>query len=220
MPKTQYVFFDLDGTLIDHFEAIHLSFTYVAEQLGLDVPSFDKVVATVGGSVPVTASKLFPTADVPTAVSHFDKRFEEVMYQGARINLGGEWILEELNKRAINCAVFTNKGGEKARQICEFLGLSKWLSYIIGTGDTPTPCRKPEKEFSIYALQQLNAQAKDSLMIGDSPFDEASAKVVNMDCYLVATGSHSLEILQSETTSKVYPDLFALGESVFGFARP
>ncbi|MGE9290458.1 MAG: HAD family hydrolase, partial [Puniceicoccales bacterium] len=48
-----HVLFDLDGTLIDHFEAIHESYNFAQNTLGLPPASLEKVKATVGGSVPV-----------------------------------------------------------------------------------------------------------------------------------------------------------------------
>ncbi len=214
MGAYKYVYFDLDGTLIDHFDAIHQSFAHAGLSLGLEAPSYEKVVATVGGSVPITASKLFPDADVTKIVELFEAHFDTVMYDAVEIYAGTEWILKELHQKGIHNIVFTNKLGDKARKICRYLKLDLWLKGIVGTGDTPH--RKPQKAFSEYALRQFQADPTQSCVIGDSPFDEQSAKVVGMDCYLVATGSHDIEVLQRETNSPVYADLNQLGKAVFG----
>lgn len=213
MRRFHHVFFDLDGTLIDHFDAIHQSFVHAAQQLDLEPPSYEKVVATVGGSVPVTASRLFPKSNPETVSTLFESHFDTVMYDAVEINCGTEWLLQSLHEIGTQCVVFTNKRGDKARAICEHLGLSRWLSGIVGTGDTPW--RKPEPEFTRHALRQFSAQVESSCLIGDSPFDEQAALCVGMPCFLVATGSHSFEHLCSEVESPVYPELHTIGHKVF-----
>lgn len=218
MSQYQHVFFDLDGTLIDHFDTIHQSFAFAAREMGLPVPTYEKVLRTVGGSVPVTASRLFPEADFDKIVDLFESHFDEIMFEGVRTNPGTEWILKSLHERGINSVVFTNKQGSKARKICDYLGISNWLTGIIGTGDTPY--RKPEKAFSEHILKHYNANHRQACVIGDSPFDEAAAHVVNMSCHLVSTGSHDTETLKKETRSDVFDSLYMLGKVVFGLDVP
>ena len=218
MPKFQHVFFDLDGTLIDHFDTIHRSFCYAAQELGLPIPSYDKVLRTVGGSVPITASRLFPGADIDRIVELFERHFDEIIFDGLYAKPGAHWILEELHSIGIHSIVFTNKQGYRARQVCEHLGINRWLSGVIGTGDTPY--RKPDKAFSEYVLKEFNAHHQRSCLVGDSPFDEAAAHVVDMPCILVSTGSHDTATLQKETRSEVFDSLYMLGKVVFGLDVP
>ena len=44
------ILFDLDGTLIDQFQAIHKSFALTLERMGYNKPSFDEVKRAVGGA--------------------------------------------------------------------------------------------------------------------------------------------------------------------------
>jgi phosphoglycolate phosphatase len=210
-----HVYFDLDGTLIDHFDAIHRSFSHAAEQMGLPKPSFEKVVATVGGSVPITASRLFPEADPTVIGTHFEAHFDTIMFETVALNEGTEWLLNRLHDQGTQCIVFTNKRGDKARKICEYLKLNRWLTGVVGTGDTPH--RKPERAFSEHALSSYKATPATSCLIGDSPFDEQAAKAVGMDCFLVATGSHTRSELEQHTSSPVFDNLHLLGQSVFDF---
>ena len=52
------ILFDLDGTLIDQFQAIYKAFSQVISQMGFPVPSFDAVKKSVGGASEKTMSKL------------------------------------------------------------------------------------------------------------------------------------------------------------------
>jgi phosphoglycolate phosphatase len=146
--------------------------------------------------------------------THFESHFDTIMFETVELNRGTEWLLRSLHERGVQCIVFTNKHGDKARKICEYLKLGPWLSGIVGTGDTPY--RKPERAFSEYALSLFDAEPQTSCMVGDSPFDEQAAVPVGMDCFLVATGSHSRKELEQHTSSPIFNDLYLLGVSVFG----
>jgi phosphoglycolate phosphatase len=213
MARFRNVFFDLDGTLIDHFVAIHKAFSWAAIQSGLPAPSFEKVKKTVGGSVPITTSRLFPGKEVEPIIKHFRQHFSEVMFDGLEILPGVGDMLETLDKIGCRSIVFTNKNGINARKVCDYLGLSQKLHAIVGTGDTPY--MKPDKAFSEYMLERFNSTPSNSCMVGDSPFDEQSARCVGMECYLVATGSHDVEALMEHCESPVFASMNELQETKF-----
>lgn len=210
----QTILFDLDGTLIDHFSAIHKSVVFAQERLGLPLSSYEKVRATVGGSVPVTLTKLLGAEYVDAGVPLFKSRFVEIMTDDVEILPGVEWILSGLHSRGYQLAVFTNKYGDHARTTLEHLKLDKWFTRIEGTGDTPY--RKPNPLFTAHILEVLDVASEETILIGDSPFDFQAAEVGCLKSYLVATGSHSVEELQETTTANgIFPDMFSLGQSVF-----
>lgn len=208
------ILFDLDGTLIDHFTTIHRCVAFAQQQLNLPESDYDTVRATVGGSVPITLSKLLGEEYVETALPMFQNHFEEIMFEDLIALPGSNWILNELKQRGYQLAVFTNKNGKQSRTILDYLDQAQYLDAIIGTGDTPY--RKPEPEFTAHALECLKANAEDTILIGDSPFDYAAAEAGQLKTYLVATGSHSEGQLATETNAAgIYPSLYELGAALF-----
>ena len=131
----QYILFDLDGTLIDHFTTIHKSVTYAQRELGLPESDYAKVRATVGGSVPITLSKLCGDDKVTVAEPLFRKHFEEIIFDDVFTLPGVDWLLENLKKRGDKLGVFTNKYASHTRSVIAHLGLDQWFDVIIGTGD-------------------------------------------------------------------------------------
>lgn len=218
MREIRTVLFDLDGTLIDHFQAIYRCYVYAQKQLGLPPADYDKVRATVGGSVPVTMSRLIgPDKDVDEAVRLFREHFDAIMFEDLHLLPGAEWLLKSLREQGLQLAVFTNKRGDPSRKIMAHLGLDRYLDATIGTLDTVW--KKPDPEFTRYALETVGAEAATTVLVGDSPFDLAAATAGELPAYLVATGSHNLEELNQLDAPKpdgVYPDLLALGSALFG----
>ena len=217
----QYILFDLDGTLIDHFTTIHKSVAFAQRKLGLSQSDYSTVRATVGGSVPVTLSKLCGKDKVSLAEPLFCKHFEEIIFEDVFTLPGADWLLGNLKKRGDKLGVFTNKYAGHTRLVLAHLGLDQWLDVIIGTGDPDCPYRKPHPLFTAHALEQMDCASEEALIIGDSPFDLAAAEAVCIACHLVATGSHSAEQLSEYMVSNyIYKDLHELGEKLFGLEIP
>lgn len=211
----QTILFDLDGTLIDHFGAIHRSVAYAQQKLGLPESDYATVRATVGGSVPITLSKLCGEAHVEAAIPHFREHFSRIMYEDVAALPGSEWILRQLQSRNYTLGVFTNKYEIHAEGILRHLGLANYFHAIIGTADGHG-LRKPDPRFTMHALERLDCASDEAIMIGDSPYDFAAAEAGCLPCYLVATGSHSAEQLAEETgATAIFHDLIELGQQVF-----
>ena len=213
------VLFDLDGTLIDHFRVIYRCYAYALKHLGLEPVSYEKVRASVGGSIVVTFGKLISEEHVEKAVSLFREEFDRIWHEDIEILPGAIWILDGLHERGLKMAVFTNKEGSRARKVLDHIGLSEHLDGVFGTLDTPW--RKPQPEFTHHVLKELGADAEHACMIGDSPYDVNAAAAAGMPCYLVATGSHTADQLKKETSGAgIYETLHELGKAVFQLEPP
>jgi phosphoglycolate phosphatase len=216
----QYILFDLDGTLIDHFTTIHKSVAFAQRELGLPVSDYATVRATVGGSVPITLAKLCGEANVAAAEPLFRQHFDEIIFDDVFTLPGAEWLLKGLKTRGTKLGVFTNKYAGHTRSVLAHLKLDQWLDVIIGTGEPECPYRKPDPLFTAYSLEQMDCASEEALMIGDSPYDLAAAEAGCITCHLVATGSHSADQLSEYIVSEhIHKDLYELGETLFGLKR-
>ncbi len=212
------VLFDLDGTLVDHYEAIHAACAHAMRELGLEPADYERVRQTVGGSIPVTMSRLVGAERAPEAVALFRKYFDRNWREGLRPLRGATALLRTLHGRGIQLAVFTNKDGDSARRVCDHLGFTGFLERVMGAGDSPW--RKPQPEYTQWALTQLQAQPEHSCLVGDSPWDIEAARTVGMRVYAVPTGSDDAEQLAAHHPTALFDDLVALGIRVFGMPDP
>ncbi|MEO0510265.1 MAG: HAD family hydrolase [Verrucomicrobiota bacterium] len=211
----QNILFDLDGTLIDHFSAIHRGVVYAQRELGLPESDYPTVRSTVGGSVPITLGKLCGIEHVDAAEPIFKKHFAEIMYDDVEALPGSAELLKQLKFKGYKLAVFTNKYEVHAEAILKHLGLTGHLDDVIGTGHGHG-LRKPDPRFTMEALERMDCASDEAIMIGDSPYDYAAAEAGCLPCYLVATGSHSIAKLHEETNATgIYHDLIELGHELF-----
>jgi len=212
------VLFDLDGTLIDHFEAIHEAYRFAQDRLGLAPASLEKVRRTVGGSVPVTMRRLIGAKagqeTIDEALELFDRRFGEIMFERVSVLPGVAGLLERLRGKNVPMAVFTNKKGTHARAVLVHLGLDGFFGSVVGAGDTPF--RKPEPEFTDHILEVTGSPPSETLLIGDSPFDVEAGKVRSLPVAAVATGSHTSEQLAETEADWIFADMDDLSANLFG----
>lgn len=222
------VFFDLDGTLLDHFEAIHRAHGHTRRHFGLSEPTMDEVHRAVGAGLDVAVSRIFAHDRpdlVPQALPVYKAFWDENMLDGVRLLPGARALLVELNNEGVCCAVLTNKHGPSSRKVCEHLGVGHLLDGIFGATDTPW--FKPQNEFVVHALNALGKR-EDAVragkpggvpgvcLIGDSIYDAQTGVNAGFPCYCVTTGTHGAEELREAKATGVFADLFEAGREVFG----
>ena len=199
------IIFDLDGTLIDQFRAIHHAFSTTIVEMGFDAPSYDEVRRAVGGASEATMTLLIGEKRAKEAVARLRPIFEQVMLDGLTALPFALESLSLLTRAGLKTAVLTNKYGPHARAACDHLGFSRHLQFTLGADDTEW--KKPQPELTNHVLAKLGVTASEAVYIGDSPYDYQTAKNAGMDSILVATGTHSAEELFSLGSTNVLQDL-------------
>ncbi len=189
------VLFDLDGTLVDHFKAIHRAHTHTMRQLGLPSPTMAQVHAAVGAGLETAIARLAGPARVQAALPIYSSYWDATMLDDVELLPGARELLRALRAAGAQCAVFTNKRGDSSRRLCDHLGVTPHLAGIFGAHDTPW--LKPDPRFAQHALEKLGAHAATTCLVGDSPYDVAAAKNAGFGCVVVTTGTHTAEELRT-----------------------
>jgi phosphoglycolate phosphatase len=197
--------FDLDGTLIDHFAAIHRSYVHTMEQLGRPAPTLAEVRRAVGGGLPNAMRRFVSEADVPRALGIYRAYWDRTMLDDVVLLPGARELLAGLHARDAALAVLTNKVGSSSRLICAHLGLAPFLQAVVGAQDTPW--LKPQPELIAHTLGLLGASADGAVMIGDSPYDIEAAHNAALPAWCVATGTHDAGQLRAARADAVYAGL-------------
>src|SRR5258708_5715058 len=164
MPRFTTFLFDLDGTLIDHFAAIHRCHVYTMQQLGLPPPTLAQVRNVVGGGLETAIERLAGREHVAAAVPIYRAYWDTILLDDVALLPGAREVLASLHARGAKLAVFTNKLGTSSRLICEHLGIAALLDGNFGAKDTPWI--KPAPEFTAHVLAQLGAVPETTLLVG------------------------------------------------------
>jgi HAD superfamily hydrolase (TIGR01509 family) len=166
------VLFDLDGVLVDTYEAWLGLVQATARHFGapeVTRPAFD---ATWGQSVEDDTRELVPGPTVAEVTAHYNAHFRE--HVGAIVaNPEARATLLGLRSRGLGTACVTNSPAPLAREILAVAGLREALDTVVAAGDVPQP--KPAPDMVLAACRRLHAAPAEALLVGDSRFDEAAA---------------------------------------------
>jgi len=210
--KIRAILFDLDGTLIDQFEAIYQAFSETLLIMGFPSPSYEEVKRAVGGASDSTMQKLIGKERAEEAVQILRPIFEKVMLNGVEVLPGVLEGLASLCQRDLVCGVLTNKHGPHARTTCQHLKIDQFLKFTIGANDTKW--KKPDRHLTNHALSQIGFNSDQTVYVGDSPYDYETARNAGLKSYLVSTGTHSHEELSVLQDASVFHTFTALVEDL------
>jgi phosphoglycolate phosphatase len=187
------ILFDLDGTLVDSAPDIAAA---VNELLaGRDLPPLrlDQVKAMIGGGIRKLVERAFTASGTPLLGGALDEanRVMAPIYRRHLIGLtrltpGVREALTHFHLSGIAMGVVTNKPQLAAREILLHFGLTEYLGAIVG-GDAVT-YMKPAPDALLLALDQLQVEPRDTLMVGDSSADVVAARAAGMPVILLRGG--------------------------------
>ncbi len=211
--------FDLDGTLADNYSAIHLCTCAAFRKFGVPEPSLEKIVSTVGGSILITMKRLLAGSQYESLYEKIADLYLELypnfVFCGLKAMPFAEETLSAVRASGVKIACFTNKQTEGAEQVLGFLGLDKYLDCVVST--TLHSPRKPDKDFTEFALKKIGLPASAVVGIGDSPFDYQAARVCSVASALVCTGGDSKQSLVQKCPEAigVFDNLKDLATAIF-----
>ena len=173
----EYYFFDLDGTLTNPALGITNSFKYAFKELGIEIPSYEKLCTFIGPPLVTTFKTYcgFNDEEVKLGVKKYREYFAQKGLFENEVIKGIPQMLEELKKRGKHLFVATSKPEEYSIRILEHFGLAKYFDHICGSNMNET--RSKKSEVIEYALEAAgNPDKTKVIMIGDREHDIFGAK--------------------------------------------
>ena len=154
----------------------------------LAVLSRDEVIETL-----VSYLKKYVSADFETIDMIFNKVHEEFLkdvYKYTKLIQGSVECFERLKDKGIKLAVVTSDCYANTCETLKSLKIDKYFDVVIGKDS----CLEPKKtgKPALLALDKLNVQPSNAIVIGDAPMDgEMAINAKTQGCILVKTGQTS-----------------------------
>jgi phosphoglycolate phosphatase len=181
--------FDLDGTLIDSRQDLADAANAMLATYGAPPLPVADVVAMVGEGARMLVARSLTRADVPAdpdeALPRFLDAYDERLTTTTTLYPGVPATLAQL-RRGARVSVLTNKPQQPTDAILAALGIASLVDAAIG-GDT-NHGRKPAPAALHALIDQSGVPAAETLMIGDSWVDVATATAAGVDACLAAYG--------------------------------
>lgn len=165
------VFFDLDGVLVDSFDATVATMNDAARHRGIPLIEREALRETFGLPSERLVSGYFPDWSSAAFEEFYVARYPEYV-SSIRAMPGAQSVLDELDARGIPTAVITNNPSPQlARQVLEGLGVIPHA--LVTAGDVARP--KPAPDMIFRACEVLDVEPWDVLVVGDTGSDKQAA---------------------------------------------
>jgi phosphoglycolate phosphatase len=189
------IVFDLDGTLIDsRRDLADAANALIGERGGtpLDVEAIGRMV---GDGAAMLVRRALTAAGIPldeTSVPRFMELYDACLLRTTRPYPGMHDALQAIRNTG-TLAVLTNKPLTPSRKLLAALDLATLFDAVIG-GDGPFP-RKPDPQGMQHLMRQYQASPRQTVLVGDSPIDAATARAAGVMFCRARYGFGALEDL-------------------------
>jgi phosphoglycolate phosphatase len=187
------IVFDLDGTLIDGYDAIHAALRFALERLGRPVPGRERVREMVGHGLDSLLEQAVGPALAPEGIRLFRDFYPRVAVEGSRLLPGVVEALDRLHAEGLALSVASNKPPRFSRMILEARGIAARFAAIVGPDDAHPP--KPDPAMLSALLAGMRASAGGTVCVGDMEVDVEFARAGGCRVVVVPTGSRSAQYL-------------------------
>jgi phosphoglycolate phosphatase len=193
MPYPPAVVFDLDGTLVDTAEDLHLVLHELMDEGGLPTPPLETMRGMIGDGARALVARAFAAEGVDPGprrleelYARFLDRYTAEPCRRSRLYPGVAAALDKLARAGCRFGVCTNKPQRPTVLLLEALGVADRFGAVIG-GDV-LPVRKPDPRHLGAVLERLDASPDTAVMVGDSRNDVLTAHAAGLPCVLYGHG--------------------------------
>jgi len=194
----ELLIFDLDGTLVDTARDVHFCINETRADMNLPPLTLEEARKSIGPG-PNTFVDLVLPSDQKHRLDEFIKKFRacyiDHLTDHSRPYAGIVELLAELQKQGIPLAVATNKPRRYTEKLLRDLDLLRFFSGIFTPDDVAS--RKPDPEMIVKVLEDMNASAENSLLIGDTDNDILAGKEAGVWTCAVTYGYGPQEVLRN-----------------------
>ena len=177
--KYTTIVFDCDGTLLDTLTDLRNAVNYVLRAHDLPERSVSEVKAALGNGVAHLMRQSLPDsiseAEFNTYLDEFKAYYGEHLQDYTAPYPGMLDVLDTLRAKGYKLAIVSNKIQEGITPLNkEYFG----DRLPVAIGERPGLQRKPAPDMVLQALKELGSTQDESIYIGDSEVDVATAKTL------------------------------------------
>jgi phosphoglycolate phosphatase len=208
------IIFDLDGTLVDSARLTGQILDTMLADRGVSAradPALIRAMDAIGGEAMIAAVMGEHTRNPAADLGEFRERHKRAATPADLAFPGVTEGLAQLADSGIAMAICSNKPQHLCEKILGDLDLARHFRAIIGS--MPERPRKPAADTALLALDQLAADAAETLYCGDSLIDCETAEAAGLPMILVGWGygtQHAIARRPDTPVVSRFAQLFAL----------
>jgi HAD superfamily hydrolase (TIGR01509 family) len=190
MPKRKTelkaVLFDLDGVIIDSFDAWHSVFNHVRKNFKLKVISKEEFRKKVwGGSVEADAKNYFKNRDAKEIEKAYLKLITKHL-EKTKLLPDAVKVLEAVKKKKIKIGLVTNTFRKPVIDTLKFHKINKYFDAVVTSDDVEKA--KPYPDAIIKLCEKLNVMPDEAIVVGDTKNDYKAGKAAG--CFVIGLNTN------------------------------
>lgn len=182
------VIFDFDGTICNTGEGVLKSVKYALDYYGVEAPEWEELTQFIGPPLLVSFQEYYhqSVSDADKLVKKFRERYTNVGVYESKLYDGIEKLLINLKNDGIKIGIASSKPQTYIEILLDKFNVSKYFDSVCGTS-FDADCESKQSIMS-RCLKELGADAKQTVVVGDTYFDIEGAKANFMDTISVMWG--------------------------------
>lgn len=196
---------DLDGTLVDSYDAIGRSLNYALRQLGYPEVGCQRVKRAVGRGDRLFIENFFCKKDADIALDIYRRCQVKYFKKYLRLRPFAVNLMRYLRKNGNITAIASNRPRKYTDLIIRQLGIKKYLDYVLCADEIDS--LKPNPKILNLIAGKFGVKKSEALFIGDMDIDMETARRAKVDAIFVKGGSSRLKDVKKYKKIKVVSSL-------------
>jgi phosphoglycolate phosphatase len=196
MTKTT-VIFDLDGTLLYTLEDLKDAVNYALSEKGYATHTLDEMRRYFGNGIAYAIKQAEPglsEEELAELVKLFRSYYGEHCMDKTGPYPGIPELVKKLSEDGYKMAIVSNKVDSAVKDLAKRF----FPEITVAIGERTGIRRKPAPDTVIQALEELGVTKEESVYIGDSEVDLATARAAGLPCISVLWGFREKSLLEAE----------------------
>jgi phosphoglycolate phosphatase len=212
--RYELIIFDWDGTIIDSQAHIIKSMRNAFVDEGLHVPEDEQIRHIIGLSLEAAIQTLISGIEalqVQRVAENYRRHFFADATGSSELFNGVAEIIRDLHASGYYLAVATGKGRHGLDLALHKTGLQPYFHITRCADETRS---KPDPLMLDEILTDLDLDARQAIMVGDTSYDMDMAGSINMDCIAVTYGMHDRQHLKNSQPTHFIDSITQLSQYV------
>jgi phosphoglycolate phosphatase len=203
--RPRAIVFDLDGTLIDGYDAIEEALANAMKALGFAPLGRERVKEMVGHGLEKLLEQAVGAKLAPEGVRLFREYYPLVAVEKSTLLPGVPAVLERLSRSGYSLSLASNKPLRFSRLILESNGVAGYFRAFAGPDATCAP--KPDPAMLRALMAAMGSSPEATVCVGDMEVDVEFARAGGCRAIVLPTGSRSREYLAASAADLLLDEL-------------